>query len=153
MNRTELSQALAEATGATPEFSASYRTAQNYLAFGKACRTLREARGLTQQELAERIGIDQGDISRIENGVWGKRGVSVALMERILAEFDYRLQFSMVPAQDPAEMEQPLMVEVLGGDFDAPVRPLRRRRIEITEQVVVKPVLSDVVREDESGYR
>jgi len=29
---------------------------------------LRESRGLTQSELAERCGIDQGDISRIERG-------------------------------------------------------------------------------------
>lgn len=29
---------------------------------------LREAHGLTQAELAERCGIDQGDISRIERG-------------------------------------------------------------------------------------
>jgi ribosome-binding protein aMBF1 (putative translation factor) len=29
---------------------------------------LRERRGLTQEELAERTGIDQGDISRIERG-------------------------------------------------------------------------------------
>lgn len=29
---------------------------------------LREHRGLTQGELAERCGIDQGDISRIERG-------------------------------------------------------------------------------------
>ncbi len=31
--------------------------------------TLREQHGLTQAELAERCGIDQGDISRIERGV------------------------------------------------------------------------------------
>ncbi len=29
---------------------------------------LREAHGLTQEQLAERCGIDQGDISRIERG-------------------------------------------------------------------------------------
>ncbi len=30
--------------------------------------TLREAHGLTQQQLADRCGVDQGDISRIERG-------------------------------------------------------------------------------------
>ncbi|MBS0513637.1 MAG: helix-turn-helix transcriptional regulator [Proteobacteria bacterium] len=150
MNRTELSQALADATGNTPEFAASYRTAQNYLAFGQACRTLREARGLTQQALAERVGIDQGDISRIENGVWGKRGVSVATMERILAEFDYRLQFSMVPIQETLETEQPRMTNVLEEALDVPDRT---RRIEITDQVTVSRVWSDLVQDDEPRYR
>lgn len=150
MNRTELSQALAEAAGNTPGFAASYRTAQNYLAFGQACRTLREARGLTQQALAERVGIDQGDISRIENGVWGKRGVSVATMERILAEFDYRLQFSMVPIQETVETEQPRTTDVLEEALEVPGLT---RRIEITDQLTVSPVRSDRVQDDGPRYR
>ena len=95
----DLTAALAEAAGDTPEFQAGYQAAQRYLAFGRALRTLREAHGMTQKALSERTGIDQADLSRIENGVWGKRGISVLTMERILAELGHRLEFSIVPIE------------------------------------------------------
>ena len=55
---------------------------------------LRELRGLTQAELAERCGIDQGDISRIERGatsptartlhrIGDALGADVRLVERV----------------------------------------------------------------------
>ena len=37
----DLTAALAEAAGDTPEFQAGYQAAQRYLAFGRALRTLR----------------------------------------------------------------------------------------------------------------
>ena len=36
--------------------------------FGARLRTLRTAAGLTQEQLAERLGVDRKSISRLENG-------------------------------------------------------------------------------------
>jgi ribosome-binding protein aMBF1 (putative translation factor) len=46
---------------------------------------LRERRGLTQAELAERSGIDQGDISRIERG---STSPTARTVQRIAAALD-----------------------------------------------------------------
>ncbi|AGH96499.1 helix-turn-helix domain-containing protein [Pseudobdellovibrio exovorus] len=52
-------------------------------------RGIRAKTGLTQQELAGRLGISQTDVSKIENG---KRNIGKALAKKIEKEFkiDYR---------------------------------------------------------------
>lgn len=47
---------------------------------------LRRARGLTQVQLAERTGIDQAAISRIENGQ--TQGMDFSVLERLCAALD-----------------------------------------------------------------
>ncbi len=44
-------------------------------------RDARKAAGLTQAELAAKTGIDQGDLSRIENGKTG--GMSLDVLDRL----------------------------------------------------------------------
>ncbi len=39
-----------------------------YLDFGKRCKELREAKGITQEQLAEFLGVEARQISRIETG-------------------------------------------------------------------------------------
>lgn len=51
---------------------------------------LREKLGLTQAELAERCGIDQGDISRIERG---SVNPTTRTLQRLADALDARLQF------------------------------------------------------------
>ena len=48
--------------------------------YGKAIRAVRSARGLTQQTLAETIGLDSSYISLIENG---RRVPSLGVLENI----------------------------------------------------------------------
>lgn len=52
-------------------------------------RGIRAKKDLTQQEVAERLGIDQSDVSKIEKG---KRSIGKALAKKIEKEFgiDYR---------------------------------------------------------------
>jgi transcriptional regulator with XRE-family HTH domain len=52
---------------------------------GHRIRTLRRAAGLTQQQLAERIGIDLKTISRAENGVYA---ISIDQAARIARGLD-----------------------------------------------------------------
>jgi transcriptional regulator with XRE-family HTH domain len=48
-------------------------------------RLLRERRGWNQQQLAERLGIDQTTVSRLENGVEPSGPVRL-LLQRLLEE-------------------------------------------------------------------
>lgn len=65
-------------------------------ALGMRLRTLRQERGLTQAELAERAGLDQGHLARIERGTRWPRMVSLycladalgAAIGRLLDEHD-----------------------------------------------------------------
>jgi transcriptional regulator with XRE-family HTH domain len=52
---------------------------------GRKIRKLRKERKLTQTELSSRIGIQQSDLSRMEQGQYR---VSLDTLFRILAEFD-----------------------------------------------------------------
>jgi transcriptional regulator with XRE-family HTH domain len=55
------------------------------LRFGKRLRTLRQKRGWTQLQLGEKLGLDRGYISDIENG---KRNVSLEVLEIIAQGFE-----------------------------------------------------------------
>jgi transcriptional regulator with XRE-family HTH domain len=48
--------------------------------FGQRLKTLRKAKGLSQEELAERSGLNRPYISGIEQG---KRNVSIEVVEKI----------------------------------------------------------------------
>lgn len=50
------------------------------ISFGKRVRTLREAKGVSQEELAENAGLDRTYISSVERG---KRNISLLNIERI----------------------------------------------------------------------
>lgn len=62
-------------------------------------RTVVEARlakNLTQKELAERTGINQADISKLENGT---RNPSINLLKRIADGMDMVLKIEFLPKQ------------------------------------------------------
>ncbi len=58
--------------------------AQDHRAFGRALRQLRHDAGLTQQELADRVGIGVEYVSRLENGHRGARWHTVMRLLRAL---------------------------------------------------------------------
>jgi transcriptional regulator with XRE-family HTH domain len=60
-------------------------------------RPVRLEKGWTQEELARRSGVDQGTISRIENGL--TRGVGLGIVER-LADALGRTPRSLIAASD-----------------------------------------------------
>ena len=51
---------------------------------------------MTQEELAQRTGINQADISKLENGT---RNPSVNLLKRLAAGMDMVLKIEFVPKQ------------------------------------------------------
>jgi DNA-binding XRE family transcriptional regulator len=56
--------------------------------FGRLLRVLRKQRGFTQQQLADRFGIDRCYISEVENG---KRSISLNILEVIADGFKMSL--------------------------------------------------------------
>jgi len=63
-----LDEWLTEETERDPEFSDELRRAEATLRFGIELARFREERGLTQRALAERAGIKQPQLARIERG-------------------------------------------------------------------------------------
>ena len=57
----------------------------------------RQEAGLSQRELAERAGVTQSEIARIESG---KREPSIPTIQRILAGAGLELRFRLMPLDD-----------------------------------------------------
>ena len=57
---------------------------------------LREKAGLTQRQLAQRIGTTQSVIARLEDADY--EGHSLAMLKRVAAALDQRLEIRFVPA-------------------------------------------------------
>src|SRR5205085_1571135 len=72
-------------------YSSYVRKAENMATFGERLARIRQQRGWTQQELAERAGIRYETISRIENGVHKEPRVyvAVALAKALGTTVDY----------------------------------------------------------------
>lgn len=75
---------LAGIYGDNPSFEAGRQRARSYLRLGDEIRQLRELHGLTQGDVALKSGIDQAEISRLENGKWGARGISFDVLARLM---------------------------------------------------------------------
>lgn len=60
---------------------------------GEQVRELREAHGLTQQELGAKLGISRQSISELENG---KSGMTLDRLSRVLDVMDYEIEMFFV---------------------------------------------------------
>ena len=78
------------------EFVKEYESIQPEMDVIRAIVEARTSQNLTQKELAERTGIDQGDISKLENGT---RNPSVNLLKRLADGMGMVLKIEFVPKQ------------------------------------------------------
>ncbi len=85
--------------GKPSERLAEARATMASLALGDKIRTLREKAGLTQAQLARRIGTQPSQISRIEDADYASH--SVETLRRITAALNATLRIDLVP--DPAK--------------------------------------------------
>lgn len=76
------------------DFQKEYEKLQPELAMIRALVDARVARNMTQKELAERTGINQADISKIENGT---RNPSLRLLQRLAEGMDMILKIEFIP--------------------------------------------------------
>ncbi len=77
-----------------PAFKAEYDALEPEFAIIQAMIDARKASGLTQKELAERTGISQGDISKLENG---SANPSIRTLQRLAAGMGMKLQLAFTP--------------------------------------------------------
>ena len=76
------------------EFRREYEAIQPEMDVIKALIDARTSRNLTQEELAERTGIHQSDICKLERGV---RNPSIKLLRRLAEGLDMVLKIEFVP--------------------------------------------------------
>jgi len=77
-----------------PDFRAEYDALEPEFAIVHAMIDARKNTGLTQKQLAERTGIAQGDISKIENG---NANPSIRTLKRIAEAMDMKLKLEFEP--------------------------------------------------------
>ena len=79
-----------------PEFKAEWDAIQPELAIAQAMIEARESSGMTQQKLAERTGIAQADISKLERG---SANPSVKTLQRLAAGMGMKLRIEFQPIE------------------------------------------------------
>ena len=79
-----------------PEFAAAYEEIQPEMDVIRAIVEARISQNLTQKELAERTGINQADISKLENGT---RNPSLKLLKRLADGMGMTLKIEFVPKE------------------------------------------------------
>ena len=79
-----------------PEFAKEYESIQPEMDVIRAIVDARTSQNITQKELAERTGINQADISKLENGT---RNPSVNLLKRLADGMGMVLKIEFVPKQ------------------------------------------------------
>ena len=79
-----------------PEFRKEYEAIQPEMDVIRAIVDARISQNLTQKELSERSGINQADISKIENGT---RNPSLNLLKRLAHGMGMTLKIEFVPKQ------------------------------------------------------
>ena len=77
-----------------PEFRAEYDALEPEFAIILAISEARKSTGLTQVQLAAKTGIDQSDISRIENG---EANPSLNTLKRLAAGMGMKLKIEFLP--------------------------------------------------------
>ena len=77
-----------------PEFAKAYEEIQPELSVIRAMIDARMSRNLTQKQLAEKTGIAQTEISRLENGT---RNPSIRLLQRLAEGMDMVLDVRFRP--------------------------------------------------------
>lgn len=78
------------------EFKKEWDDIQPEMDVIRAMVEARISQNITQKELAERTGINQADISKLENGT---RNPSLKLLKRLAAGMDMELKLVFIPLQ------------------------------------------------------
>jgi transcriptional regulator with XRE-family HTH domain len=76
------------------QFAEAYEKIQPEMDVIRAMVDARNSRNMTQRQLAEKTGINQADISKLENGT---RNPSVRLLQRLAEGMDMILKIEFVP--------------------------------------------------------
>jgi transcriptional regulator with XRE-family HTH domain len=80
-----------------PEFRHEYDELEPEFTIVQAMINARKNIGLTQKQLSDKTGIDQGDISRIERG---EANPSLKTLKRLATGMNMKLRLEFLPAGD-----------------------------------------------------
>jgi transcriptional regulator with XRE-family HTH domain len=86
-----------------PDVKAEYDNLDGEFAFLDEFLKARAAAGITQAEVAERIGTTQSAIARLESG-GGKHSPSLATLQKYAHALGCRLQLRLIPEANPEEV-------------------------------------------------
>jgi ribosome-binding protein aMBF1 (putative translation factor) len=86
--------------GDNPERIAEYEQAAADIDVARAIYTMRAQAGLTQRQLAEKVGTTASVICRLEDADY--EGHSLAMLRRVAAALGKRVQIRFVPAGKPS---------------------------------------------------
>ncbi|MCB1154835.1 helix-turn-helix transcriptional regulator [bacterium] len=81
-----------------PEFAAGFEEASEDLSFAVRIIELRTAMGLSQKQLADKLGTTQSVISRIENSNY--QGHSLKTLRKVADALDARVVIDIVPKEE-----------------------------------------------------
>lgn len=79
------------------EFAREYEAIQPEMDIVRAMVDARTSQNLTQKQLAERTGINQADISKLENGT---RNPTINLLKRLADGMDMVLKIEFIPKKN-----------------------------------------------------
>jgi transcriptional regulator with XRE-family HTH domain len=80
-----------------PAFDKGHRRSQTYVQIGNELRSIREALGYTQAQLAQQVQMDQSDVHKLEAGIWGERGINFDTLNRVLPALGLRVSHAVTP--------------------------------------------------------
>ena len=80
-----------------PDFKAEYEALEPEFAIIQAMINARKSSGITQQQLSEKTGIAQADISKLENGC---ANPSIKTMQRLASGMGMKLKVEFLPVRD-----------------------------------------------------
>lgn len=83
-----------------PEFKKEWDDIQPEMDVIRAMLDARIEQNMTQKELANRTGINQADISKLENGT---RNPSLKLLKKLAAGLGMQLKIEFVPMKQPLQ--------------------------------------------------
>ncbi len=81
----------------TPDFVQAYREVEPEFQAARQVLGLRLARGLTQEELAQRVGTKQSSISRLERA---SIKPSLSFLQRVAEALDAQLVVRLIPKEE-----------------------------------------------------
>lgn len=96
-----------------PKLSRRYRLREGLAKLGDLFREIRQGQQRSQSSIAEKVGIDQADVSRLENGE-GERGPTVETLVKYADALDLELIVALVPRQKETQDEPPMPPAPIG---------------------------------------
>jgi HTH-type transcriptional regulator/antitoxin HipB len=97
---SDLEQLIAELKAEDPEFAEGYERGYEAFRVGVELQLAREAAGMTQQQVAERMGTKKSAISRLENNAGDVR---LSTLQRYAEAVGCRIVIEVAPAEAEAK--------------------------------------------------